>query len=114
MTNEVLCAGCGQLKGNESYDDSLWDIYHRIDDGRADREALVFFASDEDCDYYEDEGIDTRTLAMERDMHSRGLCVKCGRPNLQGVKPESILSEEEAQSRADMHAEMRAEQRIGA
>lgn len=114
MTGKI-CPCCGQVIGIEEYDHELWDLYHRIRDGRAYREALVFdgrhfdeyFVTDDDYDR------DAMNLAMERDMHSRGLCTECGRPNMAGVEDEDIMSEDEVDELAEMYAEQAAERRAG-
>lgn len=107
-----VCNGCGQLHGIKEYDAALWDVYYRIDDGRSSREALVYTSADFDDPYDEDE-IEATKLAMERDMHGRGLCTECGRPDLTGVDPERILSEEDAKEMQEMWAMEQAEIRAG-
>jgi hypothetical protein len=107
------CTGCGQLTGIEEYDNQLWDVYHRIDDGRSNREALVFYADDEHHDSDDEDGRSAMVLAMERNMHERGLCVTCGRPDLRGIREDQIMSEEDARELWEMHAEQAAERRAG-
>lgn len=108
-----MCNVCGQLRGISAYDSALWDIYSRIDDSRSHREPLVFYSDNEHHYYDDDYEHQSMTLAMEKDMHERGLCTECGRPDLRGVKPEMILSPEEARENAECHAEMEAERRAG-
>jgi len=111
VTNE-FCFTCGVPFG-EAIDSQLWDIYNRIDDGRSHSEALSFDSEWLQENVIDDEDFQTVTYAMEKDMHSRGLCVTCGRPNLAGVNPENILSEEDARELAEMYAEQAAERRAG-
>jgi len=106
-----VCTGCGQLQGVVSYDEALWYVYNRLADGRSRREPLVFYADDAHHQY--DDDFDAMKLAMERDMHERGLCVTCGRPDLRGVRQDDILSDEDARELADMYAEQAAERRAG-
>lgn len=104
-----ICNCCGQLKGIKEYDRELWNIYHRISDGRSTWEPLVFTSDDiEDQDDY-----DSMMAAMERDMVRRGLCGECGRPDLRNVNPDDILSVEDLREMQDMWAEEAAERRAG-
>lgn len=117
--SELSCHYCGQLKGVKEYDAKLWDIYHRLDDGRRFIEPLVYTQSDfEDMGYYsmydmDEESIDAVKMSMENNMAERGLCPECGRPDLRRVTEDDILSEEDAKDMADMYAEMAAERRMG-
>ena len=111
--SDAICHTCGQLQGIDEYDERLWDIYSRIDDGRSHREALTFDSEWLQENVIDDEDFQTVNYAMEKDMHGRGLCVTCGRPNLSGVNPDDILSEEDARDLADMYAEQAAERRAG-
>lgn len=113
MTTESICRTCGQLQGIEAYDNELWSLYSRIDDGRSNREALVYDGEWLNENVRDEDDFASVNLSMERDMHSRGLCVSCGRPNLSGIDPNSIMSEEDAQELADMYAEQAAERRAG-
>lgn len=115
------CNGCGQLEGIEAYDDALWDLYHRWDSGgRQYIEPLSYTQSDfEDMGYHsmydmDDESVDAVKMSMEKNMIERGLCGECGRPSLAGIPEEDFMTAEEAREVADMYAEMRAEQRMGA
>ena len=114
MTNQKSpCRDCGQIRGIEAYDDELWALYERRADGRQHGEALVF-----DSEWLQENILDEddeRVLdqVMSRDMHQRGLCPGCGRPNLSGLGPDDFLSEEEARGLAECEAERRAELRMG-
>jgi len=107
------CSGCGQLFGFADYDDQLWDLYNRIDDGRSSREGLVFDSEWLQENIIDDEDHASLMHTMERDMANRGLCPKCGRPDLSRVDPSRILSEEDARDMHDMWAEQAAERRAG-
>jgi hypothetical protein len=111
---EMICVCCGQVKGIQQYDDKLWDIYNRIDDGRSSYEPLVFYSDWLQENVLDEEDFEAVNLAMEKDMKNRGLCIKCGRPNLSGVDPDSIMSEEDAKEMQEMWAEQKAERRMGA
>jgi hypothetical protein len=108
-----VCRGCGQIKGIEAYDSALWDLYYRIDDGRSSQEALVYTGEEFEDSWDDDGETNYALLAMEKDMHRRGLCTDCGRPDLSGVDPKNIMSEEDAQAMHDMWAEQAAERRAG-
>lgn len=110
---EEICNGCGQLQGIEEYDAKLWNLYHRIDDGRSSREALVYTSDWLQENVIDDEDHAAVMHSMERDMSNRGLCTKCGRPNLRGVDPNKIMSEKDAKDMHDMWAEQAAEIRAG-
>lgn len=117
----IACAYCGQLQGIEEYDDLLWDLYNRLDDGgKRFIEPLVYTQSDfEDMGYHsmydmDEDDIDAVKLSMEKNMKERGLCPECGRPDLRGYTEKDFLSEEDAREIADMYAEMQAERRMGA
>jgi hypothetical protein len=109
-----VCNGCGQLEGISQYNEALWDIYYRIDDGRSTYEPLVFTSDWLEENVRDEEDMDSVKLAMERDMVNRGLCPECARPDLRGVDPNNILSEEDAKDLHEMWAEMAAERRMGA
>jgi hypothetical protein len=111
-----VCIGCGQLNGVVEYDQKLWNLYYRIDDGRSQYEPLVFSQEDREemgYDFHMDEGFDPMELAMDKNMAERGLCTVCARPNLNGIDESRILSEEDAREMADMYAEQQAEIRAG-
>jgi hypothetical protein len=109
----MICQGCGQLQGIEEYDEALWDVYNRIRDARSSYEPLVF-TSDWLQENVLDEEDETAVIhAMEKDMHNRGLCVVCGRPNLQGISIDDVMSKEEAQEMHEIWAEQAAERRMG-
>jgi hypothetical protein len=112
-TANSICQGCGQLEGIEEYDNSLWDVYHRISDGRSQYEALVFDSEWLQENVFDEEDEESVNLAMERDMYNRGLCHTCGRPNLSGVTEDMIIPENEYQGMCDMWAEQAAERRAG-
>lgn len=113
--NQEWCPSCCVPNTPET-NNKLWDIYERLRDGRSRSEPLVYFQDDlEELGYYDDEEIhDSVMLSMERNMYDRGLCPTCGRPDLRNVKPEDIMTEEEASSMHEMWAEMEAERRMGA
>jgi hypothetical protein len=113
MTDKSVCTYCGQLHGIPTYDDELWSIYDRIRDGRSNYEPLIFTSDWMQENIVDDEDHDAMMHAMEKDMYNRGLCIKCGRPDLRNVKPEDVMSEEEAQELHEMWAEQAAERRAG-
>jgi hypothetical protein len=47
-------------------------------------------------------------------MINRGLCPSCARPDLSRVKPEDVMTEDEAKEMHEMWAEQAAERRMGA
>jgi len=108
-----VCRVCGQIKGIKEYDTALWDLYYRIDDGRSTREALVYSGEEFEDSWDDQYETNYAMVAMERDMHNRGLCTECGRPDLTNVDPKSIMSEEDAREMHDMWAEQAAERRAG-
>jgi hypothetical protein len=108
------CKGCGQLTGIPEYDSKLWDIYHRISDGRSTYEPLVFTGDWMQENIIDEEDHESVMLAMERDMANRGLCAACGRPDMRGVKDEDIMSKEDSQEMHDMWAIERQERAMGA
>jgi len=108
-----ICTTCGQLQGISSYDEALWDLYDRLKDGRQHYEPLVY-----DSEWLQENVMDEDDHAavmhsMERDMHNRGLCITCGRPNLSGKTEDDFLSEKDAREMAEMWAEQAAERRAG-
>jgi hypothetical protein len=107
-----FCPGCGVLTDKETTV-KIRDIYDRIRDGRSTYEPLVFTSDWLQENVMDEEDEEAVMHAMEKDMHNRGLCIKCGRPDLRQVKPEDIMSEEEAQDMHEMWAEMAAERRAG-
>lgn len=120
MTDELgnnekieVCPGCGQLKGIPEYDAALRNIYDRIRDGRSTYEPLVYTSDWLEENVGDDEDFQSVMLAMEKDMHNRGICPACSRPDLSCVKPEDIMCEEEAQEIHEMWAEQAAERRAG-
>jgi predicted Fe-S protein YdhL (DUF1289 family) len=111
-TDDEFCPGCGQIN-DERVTERLWGIYERLDDGRQHREGLSF-----DGEWLREHIVDDEDHAvlmhtMERDMAQRGLCAGCGRPDLRGIDPASVLSEEDARDLADAAAERAAELRMG-
>lgn len=106
-----FCETCGQFLDQDTTE-KLWDIYDRISDGRSQREALVYYP-DGSSDGWDEDDVEAMKLAMERDMHSRGLCTSCARPDLRGVKEEDVMSEEDARELHEMWAEQAAERRAG-
>lgn len=109
----AYCRTCGQLSGIDAYDDELWAIYERLPDGRQHYEPLVFDSGWLQENVFDEDDHAAVNLAMSRDMHNRGLCVSCGRPNMAGIDPATLLSEDEAQAMAESYAEQRAERRMG-
>ncbi len=107
------CQRCNQLTEIEQYDDKLWDIYHRISDGRSNYEPLIFNSDWLQENVQDDEDHDAVMHAMSKDMRNRGLCPNCGRPDLRGVTKDMILSHEDVKEMNEMHAEQRAERRAG-
>ena len=112
--HQEFCPSCGVPNKLEA-SEALWDIYHRIRDGRSTWEPLVYTQDDMDeLGFYDDEEMhDSIMLSMERNMGERGLCPTCGRPDLRGVNPEDIMSEEDAKDLHEMWAEQAAERRAG-
>lgn len=107
-----LCTVCG-VPNTPNATESLWDIYYRISDGRSSYEPLVFTSDWMEENIFDDESHEAMMLAMERDMHNRGLCVGCARPNLSGVTEDMIMSEDDAQEMQDMWAMEAQERRMG-
>jgi hypothetical protein len=89
------------------------------DGGRKHIEPLVYTQSDfEDMGYHsmrdmDDLDRDAVMISMEKNMAERGLCPKCGLPDLRGTTEDDYMTEEDAQALADMYAEMAAERRMG-
>lgn len=120
MTNELPCSYCGSLDTPEVRR-HLFDLYDRLDDnGRKFIEPLVYTQSDfEEMGYHsmydmDDDSIEAVKMSMENNMAERGLCPKCGLPDLRGTTEDDYMTEEEARDLADMYAEMAAERRMGA
>lgn len=121
MADDKICRGCGQLEGIKEYDEKLWELYHRLKDGgRKYIEPLVYTQGDlEELGFYDDDPDDPYSThqavmaSMEKNMVERGLCGECGRPNLAGKTADDFMTQEEADSLADMYAEMAAERRAG-
>jgi hypothetical protein len=111
-TDDEFCPTCGQIN-DESVTERLWGIYDRLDDGRQHRQGLDFDSSWLQENILDEEDHANLTHTMERDMASRGLCTGCGRPDLRGVDPTNVLSEEDARDLADAAAERAAELRMG-
>jgi len=110
--NQEFCPSCG-VPNNPQTNVQLEDIYYRIHSPRSHIEPLVY-TMDEYLDSYEPEFDDyTANLAMSKNMAERGLCPTCGRPDLRGITPEMIMTEEEAQELHEMYAEQEAERRAG-
>lgn len=114
VSKPEFCTVCGIPTGVEAIDDALWDIYNRIDDGRSHYEPLVFDSSWLQENVMDEEDHAAVMGAMGKDMHNRGLCTKCGRPDLRGIDPSKVLSQEDADAQAEMYAEQAAERRMGA
>ena len=110
-TTELMtdfCRRCGQFN-DEATTEKLWDIYDRMpDQSHHHIEPPVFGGEDlNDADY------DVIEQAMGRNMHERGLCVDCGRPDITGVDPDTLMTHDEARELAEMYAEQAAEMRAG-
>jgi hypothetical protein len=109
----MICASCGQLQGIPEYDDKLWELHSRRKDGRQNIEGLVFdseWLQENIMDEHDEEVLD---LTMSRDMHNRGLCPTCGRPDLAGKTEEDFYSEQDALEMQDMWAQEVMERRMG-
>ena len=111
--NQSHCPSCG-VPNTPEINRQLWDIYDRIDDGRSTYEPLVFTSDWIAENIVDEEDHEAMMLAMERDMHNRGLCPTCGRPDLRGLDPSKVMSPEDAKEMHDMWAEQAAERRMGA
>jgi hypothetical protein len=117
---KLPCSYCGSIDTPEIRK-HLFDLYYRLDDrGRKYIEPLVYTQSDfEDMGYHsmydmDDESVDAVKMSMEKNMMERGLCPKCGLPDLRGYTEDDFMSEEDARDLAEMYAEMAAERRVGA
>lgn len=110
---DTICATCGQLLGVKEYDEQLWDLHERRKDARQHGEALVFDSQWLQENVHDEEDHAAVMGAMEKDMHARGLCTTCGRPDLSGMTDDDFLTEEDAQGLAEMYAEQAAERRAG-
>ena len=108
-----ICSTCGQLTGVDAYDEKLWDLYYLRADGRQHGEALVFDSEWLQENIVDDQDLEVLDLTMSKDMHQRGLCSTCGRPDLSGLGPDDFVDPEEAREIAEMHAERMAEFRAG-
>ena len=106
------CITCG-VPNTPEINESLWDVYYRISDGRCNYEPLVYSGEEFEDSWDEMGETNYAMLAMERNMHERGLCVGCGRPNLAGVTEDMILSEEDLKEMQDMWAIEAQERRMG-
>lgn len=111
-TPQVICKTCGQLHVPE-YTEKLWSLYNRRKDGVQHYEALVFTSNWMQENIQDEEDNHAMMLAMSKDMHNRGLCPDCGRPNLSGLTDDDFLTEEDARELADMYAEQAAERKAG-
>jgi hypothetical protein len=111
----MICFTCGQLQNCKEYNLRLWDLYDRRKDGRQNIEPLVFTQGDveDDPDWYEDRPNSGTWLAMERNMHDRGLCPSCGMPDLRGMKEEDFYTHDEHEDMQELWAEEAAERRMG-
>jgi len=109
-----FCPTCGAVN-DEGAIAKMWDIYHRLSDGRSRREPLVYTQSDmEELGFYSDEEMhDSIMFSMERNMAERGLCTDCGLPDLSRINPDDVMSEEDAKEMHEMWAEQEAERRAG-
>lgn len=111
----TVCTGCGQVQGVEEYDEALWEIYERIDDGRSTWEPLVYTQDDlDEAGYPDEDSVEAIKLSMEKNMGERGLCPACGRPDLSRIESNQIMDEETARDMHEMWSEQEAERRMGA
>lgn len=110
--NATHCYRCG-VPNTPEINQGLWDVYERIRDGRSTYEPLVFDSEWLQENVVDEEDEDILMLTMERDMDARGLCPFCGRPNLHGVTPDMIMTDEEAKELHEMWAMEAAERRAG-
>lgn len=110
----MICHGCGQLTDVPEYDNQLWDLHHRRKDGRQHREGLSFTSDWLQENILDEDDEATLDLTMSKDMANRGLCSVCARPNLQGLREDDFLTEEEAREQWEIEAERAAERRVGA
>lgn len=106
------CHSCG-VPNTPEINSQLWDIYDRIEDGRSTWEPLVYSREEYEDSWDDQYEENYAMIAMERNMHERGLCPTCGRPDLRGISPDQIMSEEDAKEMHDMWAEQAAERRAG-
>lgn len=116
MQPRTPCTECGQLQGIPEYNAELWDIYYHLDDGgRKHIEPFVYTQDDlEELGFYDDEDTQQAVMdSMTRNMQERGLCGTCGRPDLRGIDPSRIMSDEDAQESAEYYAQVAAERRAG-
>src|SRR5574342_795750 len=110
---KLPCSNCGTIdtEDNRNY---LFDLYHRVNDGgRKYNEPMVFTADDFGHWDDPDEEYEIMNMVMEKNMAERGLCPKCGIPDLRGYTEDDFYTEEEARQIADMYGEMRAERLAG-
>ena len=108
-----VCRGCGQVTGVEAYDAKLWELHELRRDGRQHSEGLVFDSEWLQENVLDEEDEQVLDLTMSKDMHQRGLCPTCGRPNLAGLGQGDFVDPEEARWAAEAHAERMAEFRAG-
>lgn len=111
----MICKTCGQITGIKEYDRQLWDYHERRIDGRQNIEPLVYTQDDlDEQGFYDDDYMrDSVMASMERNMHERGLCTECRRPNLTGLQEEDFHSEEDLQELQEMWAIEASERRAG-
>jgi hypothetical protein len=110
--DDTHCISCG-VPNTPEVNESLWDVYYRISDGRSSYEPLVFTGDWIQENVMDEEDHDAMMLAMERDMYYRGLCPGCARPNLAGVTEDMIMSDEDAKELQEMWAMEAQERRMG-
>lgn len=114
QSKELFCYSCGSMHNSPVLDDSLWDLYHRLISGVQNYEPLVFTSDWMEENIFDEEDHLSMMGAMERDMINRGLCGKCGRPDLRGKKEDDFYTEEDMKDMREMWAEQAAERRMGA
>ena len=99
--------------GIKEYNVQLWDYYERRKDGVQNIEPLVYTQDDlDEQGFYDDDYMrDSVMESMERDMHNRGLCTECRRPNLSGLQEDDFHTQEDIKEIQELWAEEAAERR---
>lgn len=110
----ICCNNCGQLIGNKSYDETLWDLYDRMASGVQFIAPLVFTGDWYEDNVFDEDDHDAMMLAMSRDMCNRRLCPGCHRPDLRGLNDEDFISEEDYDEIASSWEIEAQERRMGA
>jgi hypothetical protein len=110
---DVVCSNCGALQDNPEVAAKLRDLYSRLISGVQNYEPLVFTGDWMQENVFDEEDHQAVMGAMERDMHNRGLCPKCGLPDLRGKTEKDFHSEEDMKEMQEMWAIEAAERRAG-